>query len=543
MKKIFIFLFSIIGFSSFAQNPVSFDLDYGVLPPLVTYQTKILDMEKIELEDIKIMEEQGVENIGRVVYDNMTTENSGTWTNLADGSKIWRLKYKTQGAQGTSVYFNNYHIPEGGEVYLYTEDKTFFVGPFGSEENNDHGKYVTDLVPSATAILEYYQPADVIGEATLDIMGFGHFYQGVYEANEQDSDKSSDPCEVDVNCPEGDGWENERDAVVRLLITSNGSLFYCSGTMVNNTAQDCKQYLLTALHCLNGVSDDDLLLLKVRFNYERSGCGSGSTQTSHIRTGAFHRADSNGGGGVNGSDFALVEVEDPISTFWNIYFAGWDSGTASTPNGVCIHHPAGDRKKISTFTSPLTSATYQNAFGAHWRVIWASTVTNHGVTEGGSSGSPIFNSDHQIVGTLTGGASFCDSPNDPDFYGKMSYHWTGNPNPENQKLKVWLDPLNTGQATLDGLDDLVCESVDINELQFKDIFLYPNPTNGKVNINFSDREINNIKVFNSIGIMVLNKEINNTFYELDLENFPKGVYYLTFTSENQYQLTKKLTKL
>ena len=48
------------------------------------------------------------------------------------------------------------------------------------------------------------------------------------------------------------------------------------------------------------------------------------------------------------------------------------------------------------------------------------TSNGHGVTEGGSSGSPIFNQSKRIVGQLSGGSSTCNSPNYSDLYGKMS---------------------------------------------------------------------------------------------------------------------------
>jgi PKD repeat protein len=60
------------------------------------------------------------------------------------------------------------------------------------------------------------------------------------------------------------------------------------------------------------------------------------------------------------------------------------------------------------------------------------------------------NSQGYIVGTLTGGSSFCNALSSPDQYGKMSYHWTSNGTASNRQLKPWLDPTNSGVLTLAG---------------------------------------------------------------------------------------------
>ena len=77
---------------------------------------------------------------------------------------------------------------------------------------------------------------------------------------------------------------------------------------------------------------------------------------------------------------------------------------------------------------------------SHWRVAdW-----EDGTTEPGSSGSPLFDADHRIVGQLHGGEASC-SYNVNDYYGKFSTSW-------NNGLSGWLDPNNTGTLVLDGID-------------------------------------------------------------------------------------------
>ena len=125
------------------------------------------------------------------------------------------------------------------------------------------------------------------------------------------------------------------------------------------------------------------------------------------RTGVIHLTDSDDmpNGQINGSDFLLVEVEDPILDTWEPFYAGWDATGFNGNGGVGIHHPSGDRKKISTYTNSLINSNAY-AIGAHWRVQWAATQTNHGVTEGGRQVLPIFEENHRILGTLSGGLRF-----------------------------------------------------------------------------------------------------------------------------------------
>mgnify|MGYP000502627315 CR=1 FL=1 len=53
--------------------------------------------------------------------------------------------------------------------------------------------------------------------------------------------------------------------------------------------------------------------------------------------------------------------------------------------------------------------------------MFEQTANGHAVTEGGSSGSPLFNQNKQIVGTLSGGSSSCEKPNGAQKYVKIFY--------------------------------------------------------------------------------------------------------------------------
>ncbi|MCC6841053.1 MAG: T9SS type A sorting domain-containing protein [Flavobacteriales bacterium] len=411
--------------------------------------------------------------------------DAGTWSDLPNGDRLWRLRVESKGALATELYFSEFHLPANATLHVYSPDGKQVMGGFTAYNNRDDGTFATGLLAGEASMVEYYEPAAVAGLGRVHISGVGHAYRDVDEVT------ASGSCEVDVNCSEGGGWEGQRDAVVRISILDQGLSYWCSGSLVNNVAQDCKPYFLTAMHCGETTSSSDFNQWKFYFNYERTGCGTGASFANHFVVGCTKRGSSNDGGGNQGSDFLLLEANtDSIPDSFNPYWAGWDaSGTGGT-GGKCIHHPDGDRKKISTYNGSLVSSTWGGVPGTHWRVVWSATANGHGVTEGGSSGSPIFNGAKRIVGTLTGGLSCCTtngcgpgtSISAADYYGKMSYHWASNPGSASMRLKNFLDPQSTGTLVLEGSYDPCGMYVGVSGPAARQMHVEvrPNPADGEV---------------------------------------------------------------
>ena len=468
---------------------------------------------------------------------NLNMKNSGTWEEMDDGSKIWRLRLFSEGAEAVSLYFDKFHIPEGGKLFLYDDNMTQLLGAFTLENNKESGRFATGLMQGSSVILEYNLPSGSNDVPEISVSDFGYAYRGVY-SNERGFG-GSDPCEINIGCsPEGDSWQDEKHGVCRIQIKVGGAAYWCSGSLVNNVRNDKTPYVLTADHCAfkfgHYASQEDLDSWIFYFNYFSDECENPPSEPgSDSFTGAVKIAQG-GNHSLTGSDFYLVLLQDNIPPDYNLYFNGWNTADVPVSHGVTIHHPEGDIQKISTFTTPLQTSSFNgNGLPSHWKVYWSETENNWGVTEGGSSGSPLYDSLGRIIGTLTGGLASCSNQEDPDYYGKFSYHWTSNGNADTAQLKPWLDPDNTGVTTLNGTYVGIDNRKISNNNEIK---IHPNPSKGFIKINFinfghSKIELTIIDLLGNIRksgrIVEPDKEL-----EISLDGLPSGIYFVRAVQDN-----------
>ena len=119
----------------------------------------------------------------------------------------------------------------------------------------------------------------------------------------------------------------------------------------------------------------------------------------------------------------------------------------------------GDVKKISVDLDSPQSDTYVDyVTGGFWKIVqW-----DRGVTEGGSSGSPLFNASKRVVGILTGGESVCGLPYN-DYFAKLSVSYNLSPYLWKQ-LKGWIDPAVTNLLKYDGRDPYAANLLTVDTL-------------------------------------------------------------------------------
>ncbi len=425
-----------------------------VVPPFSKEQTEQFDYNDTKNGHMPVM--------ARNIAVNINTTNAGSWTELPNGDRIWRVEISAAGAQGIVPLFDQLYLPPGATLHAYMPGKEEVLGAFTNDNTPETRSFCFGLIHGDRCVLEYYEPQEQKGKGKVSLDKVGYAYRWVSPLAKS-MKSGSGACEVNVACPEGNAWANQKRSVARIFVVSDAGEGFCSGAMVNNVRKDCTPYMLSAEHCTEGgVSTTQYGQWVFYFNYQAATCADTVGPQTDMVNGCKKIADSEDGGGNSGSDFLLLQLYHTPPSAYNIYYSGWDITNTTPATGVGIHHPNADIKKISSYSSAAQSISWGNiAQNTHWQVIWASTVSGHGVTEPGSSGSPLYNPNSLIVGHLTGGASCCTlggcgsdgiGPTSPDAYGKVAYDWTSDGVTSAVQLKPWLDPDNTGSTTLQGMN-------------------------------------------------------------------------------------------
>lgn len=377
----------------------------------------------------------------------------GKWERLANGNSIWRLRIRSVGAKSLNLGFTKYLMPARGSLILYSPDYETVMGPFTPADNEEHEQLWTPVLPGEELVLEVQLPDHRKSDLQLELKYVNHDFLGF-------ADVASGSCNLDVICGAADGWDivdRYRDIIQSVAVIGSGGSTYCTGFLVNNARQDCTPYFMTANHC--GITANEAPSMVAYWNFQNSTCrqpntgasgANGNGQLNDFNTGSVLKA------AYAPSDFTLVQLDDPVSETANAFFAGWSAEDFTpTDTVIVVHHPSTDEKRISFEFDP----TYVGSWGTGADPV---PNGNHvvvadyeiGTTEGGSSGSPLFNREKRVVGQLHGGDALCGN-DDYDSYGWFYSSWTGGGSPST-RLKDWLDPDNTGIITLDGRAALQC---------------------------------------------------------------------------------------
>jgi hypothetical protein len=406
--------------------------------------------------------------VGKLIPVDYTMDNAGSRTTLPGGERIWQLHLSVPDAVAVMLYYRDFYIPEGGKLFIYSADKSQLLGAYTENTHPSGGLFATEFIGGDELVLEYVESETSAEKPRIHIDNVGYGYNtSALKAFCGITTRagSSGACMVNINCEEGDAWQNEKKGVCHTVQKIGKMSYICTGSLMNNTAEDFKPLILTARHCATYFENDggknrieivadssDMQQWLFYFHMEREGCSNSSLPAGRRTMSGCKLLVNTGKDG--GSDGMLLLLNEMIPEEYDVFYNGWDRNDTPASSGVGIHYPNGDYMKISTYGTPARKYTFISGeftgyTDACWDVTFQQTVNGHGVTEGGSSGSPLYNENKLVVGTLTGGSSTCASPSGLNIYGKMSYHWDKF-RQDSAHMDIWLDPLGSGIKTLAG---------------------------------------------------------------------------------------------
>lgn len=414
-------------------SPASFENRTSTEVPLIKLEERNFDI-LLEEDDANEANKILPYRFGTIIDTAISPQTHGTWIEKKGDNKIWIVAINSPGALSMGVIFDEFNLKENEKIFLYNNTKEKVLGAYTSENNAEEDIFVTEQLAGDLIYLEYNSSGAQFSFPDIRVQSIVHDYKGL-----QNMLKSSGSCNINVNCPPGNKWQTEKRAVCKYTFASGPYSYLCTGALVNNTSNNGTPYFLTANHCVGSSTEASSMVLY--FNYESASCIGSTGPTTQTLSGSTLKATA------SNLDFCLVEMNSTPPLTYNPYYAGWNANTTAPQMSVCIHHPSGDIKKISLDFNPATTSSYTGyTSNTHWQVIW-----DMGTTEGGSSGSPLFDKQHRIIGTLTGGLASCSYLLGPDYYAKFDKSYNYNSS-STQQLKYWLDPANSGISTLDGYD-------------------------------------------------------------------------------------------
>jgi len=478
-------------------TPVSWNQQLTV--PIANEWLGEANIESLLEEDANQVEDRSVPY--RFAYAqpvNWTMENSGSWYNLQNGDRLWMLGVSYEGALSISVTFAEFHLPEGGKLYVYSEDRTDYLGPLTEEDNRD-----TELglphIKGQKIYLEYYEPRAYRGEGSLQV----NYVSGSYR-DWQAEVAPIQNCAQWLSNAEGALQTMRSGASVMRVLLDHGQR-YATAVLINNSLNNADPLVIVPSELLQGGTAS----MVFQFGLNDLQCLSPLTTCELQSICGAEVVSSDAAVGL-----ALLRLHKSPPTEWDAYYAGWSLNNLTEGTRYCIQQPKGLAKSYSRYEgSFMPFIQGQDSFVGLGGL-------GVGQTDGGSLGSPLLDEDFNVVGIFTGGNSRCATLGGMDRFVLLQDVWT--------TFRQWLDPLQSSSGRIPGMES---PQVDADTQQESDMLMYPNPATSEVQFACSpDISVLAVEIYDALGRLQL-RAFNTTSIDVSLLN--EGIFSVKIIASNK----------
>jgi lysyl endopeptidase len=379
----------------------------GRLPQKIGFVRHLQQPLHVELEGLA--ERSFAGSVNRGLLQGSPGEGF-TWVTRIEATEANRLRLRLRAAD----------LPEDIEMMVYNERGE--VLRFGTELRAPDGELWTPSVGGPTIFFEIHcRQADQRLSFNID---------AVSESFELDENgwpltggrpelilKTDTSCIIPSACV-GTGTLAAigayRSAVAQLRFIEDGAAYNCSGGLLNDQDPNGSiPYMLTANHCFS--SQAPASSLEAFWDFHETSCGGTIPDPGTLprSLGSTLLASS------PSTDFTFLRLNSaPAGVNGRTYLGSTTSPPAEDNILYGLHHPDGQKQAFSRSSVDRTPASI---CGSPVDFMYLNPVD--GATFGGSSGSPITNSNLQVVGQLLG---VCGPNSDePCFAGSSDHQMYG----------------------------------------------------------------------------------------------------------------------
>ncbi|MDO4672010.1 MAG: T9SS C-terminal target domain-containing protein, partial [Porphyromonadaceae bacterium] len=367
----------VITILTIAISPALSQNEYPAIPQSFTYRELPSQCKNIVIapnqnfEDIKVNQAWSNRNIqtkpltvGFMVPRIIDFTQEAEAITLDNGKKIYRLNLQGEDAKGIILYYNQFEIPKGGKLFIYSKDKSVVHGAYTEATNPARGHFATSPIMSEHIVMEYEPENNEDEGPHIIISDVGYLFSQATptfrDNNGQEivdgEDTSMPNCQINANCPEASRWRKQMAGVCQIYLTMirDGKKYIsaCSGTLVNNTKEDYSPLIISAAHCMEDIMKHDnyeeyLDQWVFNFHYMKPGCsnspsGYGRQVKSMIGCDILTYLPFDGY-----SDGILLKLKEDIPASYRVFYNGWDRRDHLYKSAISLHHPSGDAMKIS----------------------------------------------------------------------------------------------------------------------------------------------------------------------------------------------------
>ena len=392
-----------------AATPLPVSVRDGMVRPSIGVALGNLDLTPVLREDLLQRSQGGMRarriGVFRDLPAPVTVDQNSVWLPASDGGQVATVALDSPGAEGVRIAIDGAQIPADAQFMVYaTDNPAERRGPYTRADlaRSSSPRFWTESVWDHRVTLELsLPPGRSAGGVSFRVQRIVHTYAKLSSLPKS----AAGACENDVTCQPD--WANEAAAVAGLGNVGQDGFLFCTGCLLaDGDPTDAQTFFMTANHCVGNQSQADTL--EFYWFYQTATCNGTPPNVLTVPRSGGGADYLAGVTRFRGNDFTFLRLHQPPAT--GTFLAAWSSATPATGDTLTgIHHPNGDYKRIS-FSHLANPGTDPN----FWNVTWFS-----GVTEPGSSGSPLFNPSHEFIGQLYGGNSQCSVPNGVDDYGRF----------------------------------------------------------------------------------------------------------------------------